>query len=75
MTSKTVKLLDKPTILDRSMGDVHAEGNPHIQLDPRRIKIVTKKLSQRLQEIDPAHATEYKNKLNDFKTRWSKSIK
>src|SRR5688572_26431996 len=27
--------LDVPVRLDRSDGDVHAQGNPHIQLDPR----------------------------------------
>src|SRR5213594_4687076 len=32
-----VALLEKPTRLDRSMGDIHAAGNPHIHLDPRNI--------------------------------------
>ncbi|WP_246539950.1 metal ABC transporter substrate-binding protein [sulfur-oxidizing endosymbiont of Gigantopelta aegis] len=75
MSSKMVKLLDKPIILDRSMGDVHAAGNPHIQLDPRRVAIVAKKLSKRLQKIDPAHSKEYQSKLVDFKTRWKKATK
>ena len=75
MTSKMVKLLAKPAILDRSMGDVHAAGNPHIQLDPRRMNIVAKKLSQRLQQIDPSHIAEYQNKLAQFKVRWKKAIK
>ncbi len=74
-TSKTVKLLDKPTVLDRSMGDIHAAGNPHIQLDPRRIRIVAKKLSQRLQQIDSEHALEYQHKLISFDSRWHKAIK
>src|SRR4051812_26488464 len=30
-----VKLVDVPTQVDRSMGDVHPAGNPHVQLDPR----------------------------------------
>ena len=30
-----VKLLDRPARIDRAAGDVHAQGNPHIQLDPR----------------------------------------
>src|SRR5436190_736966 len=30
-----VPLLEKPARVDRSMGDVHAAGNPHIHLDPR----------------------------------------
>jgi len=75
MSTKMVKLLDKPTILDRSMGDVHAAGNPHIQLDPRRISIVAKKLSQRLQQIDPSHTSKYQSKLKQFKSRWQQAIK
>src|SRR6476659_6523227 len=29
-----LQLLEKPTRLDRSLGDIHAQGNPHVQLDP-----------------------------------------
>ena len=75
MATDTVKLLDKPTVLDRSMGDIHAAGNPHIQLDPRRMRIVAKKLSQRLQQIDPEHSKEYAENLANFKTRWDQAIK
>src|SRR4249920_2889520 len=32
-----VALIEKPARLDRSLGDVHAAGNPHIHLDPRNI--------------------------------------
>ena len=32
-----VTLLEKPARLDRSEGDVHPGGNPHIQTDPRNI--------------------------------------
>jgi len=32
-----VRLIEVPTSVDRSMGDIHSQGNPHIQLDPRNI--------------------------------------
>ena len=32
-----VRKLEVPGQLDRSQGDVHAAGNPHIQTDPRNI--------------------------------------
>src|SRR5210317_514847 len=35
--SQLVERLDIPQQLDRSMGDVHAGGNPHVHLDPRRL--------------------------------------
>ena len=32
-----VTVIEVPQRLDRSLGDVHAAGNPHIHLDPRNI--------------------------------------
>ena len=75
MATQMVKLLDKPTLIDRTMGDVHAAGNPHIQLDPRRIKIVAKKLSLRLQTLDPENTVLYQQHWHDFKSSWHKATK
>ena len=44
MAASQVKLLEKPTALDRANGDVHPDGNPHIQLDPRRVLVIAKAL-------------------------------
>jgi len=44
--------LEVPTRLDRSEGDVHAAGNPHIQQDPRNIAKIASALSARLAQID-----------------------
>jgi zinc/manganese transport system substrate-binding protein len=65
-----VRKLDLPGQLDRSQGDVHAAGNPHIQTDPRNIARVASALASRLQQIDPAHATDYAKRLADFSQRW-----
>jgi len=73
IATQMVKLLGKPRLIDRSLGDVHAAGNPHIQLDPRRIKIVAKKLSLRLQQLDPTNAALYQQKLSDFSQRWQQA--
>ena len=69
-----VKKLEVPTILDRSEGDVHPEGNPHIQTDPHNIALVAVKLSQRLAEVDPANTAYYKDRYQDFSTRWNAAI-
>lgn len=74
MATQAVKLLEIPSKLDRSQGDVHAAGNPHIQTDPRRIAKVAKALSTRLQQIDPTHAADYAKNYSDFNQRWSKSM-
>src|SRR5574341_1794139 len=47
-----VPLLDKPARLDRSEGDIHAAGNPHIQGNPRNIAPVAAALAGRLAELD-----------------------
>ena len=66
--------LDIPKHIDRSMGDVHASGNPHVHLDPRRIKIIAKALSARLAKLDTENTVYYQQRYNDFVTRWGKSI-
>jgi len=65
-----VRKLDAPTQLDRSQGDVHAAGNPHIQTDPRNIALVAAALGPRLQQLDPTHASEYAKTQADFTQRW-----
>lgn len=70
MAAAQVKTLEKPTALDRANGDVHPEGNPHIQMDPRRVLIVAQRLDARLAELDPANAATYQQRLADFQTRW-----
>mgnify|MGYP003418675997 CR=1 FL=1 len=65
-----VPRLDVPQRLDRRDGDVHAAGNPHIQLDPRNIQRVAEGLTQRLSQIDPANAARYQARLQDFSQRW-----
>jgi zinc/manganese transport system substrate-binding protein len=68
--SDSVSLLEKPQRLDRAEGDLHARGNPHIQLDPHKILRVAEALGQRLAELDPAHAADYRLQLQDFSARW-----
>ena len=69
-----VRKLDVPTSVDRSQGDVHPGGNPHIQLDPRNIAAVATALGQRLAQVDPAHAADYQKRSADFQQRWSAAM-
>ena len=73
--AEQVTLLEKPAQVDRNMGDVHPEGNPHMQLDPYRIATVAKKLSERLALLDPANAAFYKQNYQEFAKRWQQAIK
>ncbi|MBX3624458.1 MAG: zinc ABC transporter substrate-binding protein [Rhizobacter sp.] len=68
---KFVTPLDVPARLDRSDGDVHAAGNPHIQLDPRNIALVAKALADRLAQLDAVNARVYQERHTAFAARWA----
>lgn len=53
-------------VVDRSMGDVHASGNPHYTLDPVAGLRVARGLSDRFAEIDPSHADAYRSRYAAF---------
>jgi zinc/manganese transport system substrate-binding protein len=74
ITSGFVELLEKPEKLDRSLGDIHASGNPHIHTDPHNIAVIAVKLQQRLVELDPAHAEIYTNRYATFKRKWQHAV-
>jgi len=69
-----VRKLEVPSLLDLSQGDVHAAGNPHIQTDPRNILQVAAALGARLQQVDPARASQYAQQQADFTRRWQQAI-
>lgn len=65
-----VPLIERPTQLDRAQGDLHAAGNPHVQLDPRRVATIANALAARLAQLDPVNAARYAAHNTDFQTRW-----
>ncbi|MEY2632668.1 MAG: hypothetical protein RIR00_1322 [Pseudomonadota bacterium] len=69
-----VAMLEVPARLDRSQGDVHAGGNPHIQTDPRNIQQVGAALAERLCELDPANAAAYRQNWGEFNRRWQEAL-
>jgi zinc/manganese transport system substrate-binding protein len=74
MAGSFVPRLDVPARLDRSEGDVHAYGNPHIQQSPRNIALVAAALSKRLAQVDPANAAFYQARYTDFSGRWNTAM-
>jgi zinc/manganese transport system substrate-binding protein len=69
-----VPRLDVPSKLDRSEGDVHAAGNPHIQQNPHNIALVAAALAKRLAELDPVNAAAYQSRQADFSARWNAAM-
>jgi zinc/manganese transport system substrate-binding protein len=72
--TRHVQMLEIPSRLDRADGDVHTAGNPHIQLDARNFLPIALALSARMAQLDPANTDIYKQKLQDFSSRWQKSL-
>jgi len=70
-----VTTLQKPAKLDRAAGDVHPQGNPHIQMDPYRMLTIARALDARLVLLDAANAAVYQQRLADFSARWSAATK
>ena len=74
MIADTLRLKDIPASLDRSEGDVHAAGNPHLQTDPRNMLPAAEAIMKRLSMIDSENADLYRKNLAEFELRWQGAI-
>lgn len=72
--TSALRLLEVPTSVDRSLGDIHPQGNPHAQLDPHNIALVAKALTAKLALTDAANAAYYAARGADFQSRWQTAI-
>lgn len=72
--AEQIDTLDQMTSVDRSMGDVHAKGNPHLQFDPKRLLGVAEALTKKLILLDPDSSVEYESNLVSFSRRWNEAI-
>ncbi len=66
---KGITLLEVPTNLSRSQGDIHVDGNPHIHTDPLNAIIIARNILAGLQRIDPADAVTFAKREQDFERR------
>jgi zinc/manganese transport system substrate-binding protein len=71
--AQQVALLDVPTRVDRSLGDVHPAGNPHLHLNPANIAKVASALTERMAQLDPVEAGYYRERSRSFLERWQKA--
>ena len=72
--ASALKLLEVPSSVDRAMGDIHPQGNPHVQLDPHNIQAVAHALAAKLSALEPAQAAWYATRAKDFDARWAEAI-
>lgn len=74
LAAEHVSLLEIPEVLDRSHGDIHASGNPHIHMDPSRILIIAHALAKTLMTVDAENHANYQKNLDDFNEMWTKAM-
>ncbi|MGS0674927.1 metal ABC transporter solute-binding protein, Zn/Mn family [Shewanella sp. 0m-4] len=72
--SEQIDTLDQLESVDRSMGDVHAKGNPHLHFDPNRLLGVASGLTHKLIQLDPDGKADYEAALASFTKRWQAAI-
>jgi zinc/manganese transport system substrate-binding protein len=70
--SQFAEILDIPTgTVTRAMGDVHPLGNPHYWHDPDNGRRIAKGIAAKLGELDPADASYFQERFQDFDKRLS----
>lgn len=74
LAANFVRKLEVPKLIDRSQGDIHPQGNPHLHLDARNIGRIAVALGERLAQIDAANAAVYEERLEDFTARWALAV-
>ena len=80
--SAGVEILDRPsTKVDRSMGDIHAAGNPHYWLEPGNAVRIAIQFRDRLARLRPSDEGFFTARLNNFKVhaneanqRWTQAL-
>lgn len=72
--SSLILRLEATANVDRAKGDIHPQGNPHVQTDPHNIVVIAAALAERMAALDPDNAASYAAGLTDFNERWQESI-
>jgi zinc/manganese transport system substrate-binding protein len=61
-----IQLLEVPSTLDRSKGDIHAAGNPHYVVDPVNARIVAQRIAEGFCARDAKSCDVYRANLKKF---------
>src|SRR5829696_5711094 len=64
-----IQLLEVPTALSRSAGDIHVDGNPHIHTDPLNGIIIARNILAGLKRVSPANGPAFTQREQDFEKR------
>jgi len=72
--SDGVTILQKVEKADRTEGDVHLMGNPHINTGPLNWKIIAMNITTGLIKVDPANASNYMKNLERYNDRVDRAL-
>ncbi len=72
--SQYINLINAPSEVSRAGGDVHPDGNPHFNLDPNNILILSHVIKNYLTSIDSQNTKLYLNNYNKVASEWKKKI-
>ncbi len=72
--SRGVPLLDVLESVDRSAGDVHVYGNPHLFTSPLNAKLVARNIAEGLKRVDPTGAAGYDAGRERFERRIDEAL-
>jgi len=65
--SENIKRLEVPSgPVNRSLGDVHTEGNPHYWLDPFNGRLIANTITQRLTQLKPEQGSYFEQRQKAF---------
>jgi ABC-type Zn uptake system ZnuABC Zn-binding protein ZnuA len=73
--SAGVGLLQVPSSVNRSEGDIHIYGNPHYWLDPLNGKVIARNIANGLERVDPSNKSIYESNLQTFYKRIDDKMK
>jgi len=62
-----IPMLEVPFSPDRSQGDVHIYGNPHIHTSPLNAKIIAENITIGLMKINPENKSYFQQNLDKYK--------
>jgi len=69
-----VSLLELPTNVSRSEGDVHPLGNPHYWLDPENGLVIAANIRDALSRISPADRAAFEKRYADFEAKLAQRL-
>ena len=72
--SDGVKVLQKVEKADRTEGDIHLMGNPHITTGPLNWKEIAANITTGLIKVDPSHASYYQANMEAFNDQVNRAM-